>query len=59
MESKNLIRVWVEIEDEETGCTYIKKGADVADCVKQFQGMFFGKREYRILNSALFKINER
>jgi hypothetical protein len=26
----------VEIEDKQTGCTYIKKGLDVIDCINQF-----------------------
>lgn len=43
------VKVMIEIEDMRTRCTYIYKGANVNDCVKYFQSMFFGIREYRIL----------
>jgi hypothetical protein len=41
--------VRAEIEDTVTGCTYIKDGKDVADCVQQFLDMFIGHRKYKIL----------
>jgi hypothetical protein len=43
------IRVLVEIEDMTTGCTYLYKGANVPDCVKYFQSLFFGNRKYKII----------
>lgn len=43
------VKVELEIEDKETGCTYIYKGASINDCVKYFQQMFFDKREYKIV----------
>jgi hypothetical protein len=44
------IRIIVEIEDTQTGCTYVYKGANINDCVNYFQSLFFGKREYKILH---------
>jgi hypothetical protein len=43
------VKIELEIEDKQTGCTYIYKGENINDCIKYFQSMFFGKREYRIL----------
>lgn len=43
------VKVMTEIEDNQTGCTYIYKGENVNDCVEYFQSMFFGQREYKIL----------
>ena len=41
--------VVAEIEDIETGCTYIEAGKDLNDCVAQYLFMFFGVRKYKIL----------
>lgn len=38
-----------EIEDMTTGCTYIKRGDSIKECVKYFQDMFFIHRDYKIL----------
>jgi len=43
------IRVLVEIEDLETGCSYIYEGATKEDCINYFQAMFFTKRKYKFL----------
>lgn len=37
------------IEDLRTGCTYIKRGRNLEDCVRQFAFMFADKRAYRVL----------
>ena len=39
----------MEIEDLETGCTYIKDGKTESECVKSFKEMFFDNRPYKIL----------
>lgn len=54
----NPIRVMVEIEDKQTGCTYIYQGANVNDCTRYFQSMFFGKREYRFVHTNIIKEGE-
>ena len=47
------VKVNIEIEDKQTGCTYLYQGANINDCIQYFQSMFFGKREYKILNSSI------
>ncbi|NRU52389.1 hypothetical protein [Clostridium beijerinckii] len=40
------VKIELEIEDKQTCCTYIYKGENINDCIKYFQSMFFGEREY-------------
>lgn len=43
------IKIQCEIEDLETGCSYVYKGNSIKDCVVYFQDLFFGYRKYKIL----------
>lgn len=38
-----------EIEDLETGCTYIRTGTSVTDCVAQFQAFFMAPHKNKVL----------
>lgn len=38
-----------EIEDLETGCTYIKEGETLNDCKEEFADMFLGLRKFKVL----------
>lgn len=45
----NPVTVMLEIEDLQTGCTYVYKGATIEDCINYFQSLFFSARKYKIL----------
>lgn len=42
-------KVECEIEDLETGCTYIRKGATVEQCIADFQEFFFIPHRNKVL----------
>lgn len=41
--------VRAEILDKKTGCTYVKDGTTLDDCIEQFLEMFFEKMIYKVL----------
>lgn len=41
--------VITEIEDMETGCTYIREGETVQECIADFQCMFFREKDFKVL----------
>ena len=38
-----------EIEDLETGCTYIKTGKTLEECIEDFNSFFLFPHEYKVL----------
>jgi hypothetical protein len=42
------VKVQVEIEDLQTGCSYAYRGATEKDCVDYFQSMFIMPHQYHL-----------